>query len=187
MCIIPMHMAASAETPGSIPSGSATPGSTVGKQKNGRKPWIIIGALLLIAANVGFWFYRIKVQQRALPVMAATQSPAPEKSESVSLEPFIVNLAAGEGYLKVAMTLALRSPDPASQPGPKSKTVSHEVLESAVVRDTILSTLSSQDAGTLLTVEGKEALKKALKSALEAKAPGLDVSDVYFTEFLVER
>jgi flagellar protein FliL len=171
-----MHMAASAETPGSIPSGSA-----VGKQKNGSKPWVIVGALLLVGANVGFWFYRTKLQELVIPAIPAAQAPAPLQPESVPLEPFVVNLAAGEGYLKVAMTLAVRSP------AAKSKGSPHEVLESAVVRDTILSTLSAQDAGALLTIEGKEALKKTLKSALEAKAPGLDVSDVYFTEFLVER
>jgi flagellar basal body-associated protein FliL len=182
MCTIPMHMAASAETPGSIPSGSA-----VAKEKNGSKPWVIISVLLLIAANVGFWFYRIKVQERTVPVMAAAQAPAQQQSESVALEPFVVNLAAGEGYLKVAMTLVVRSPEPASQTAQKSKRAPHEILGSAVVRDSILSTLSAQDAATLLTVEGKEALKKALKSALEAKAPGVDVTDVYFTEFLVER
>ncbi|HEY4047994.1 MAG TPA: flagellar basal body-associated FliL family protein [Acidobacteriaceae bacterium] len=170
-------MAASAETSGSITSGSA-----VGKRKNASRAWVIIGALLLIGANVGFWFYRTKVQEGAIPITAAAQASAQPQSESVPLEPFVVNLAAGESYLKVAMTLAVRS-----RTTPKSRNTPHEVLESAVVRDTILNTLSAQDAGTLLTVQGKEALKKALKSALNAKDPSSGVKDIYFTEFLVER
>lgn len=186
MCTIPMHMAASADTPSPISSGSATPGPTARREKTGSKLWLTVGALLLIGANVGFWFYRIKTQERAVREMPALQASA-QSSESVPLEPFVVNLAGGDGYLKVAITLVVGNGEPRSRQAPKLKNTSQQGLESALVRDTILNTLSAQDAGTLLTVQGKEALKKALKSALDAKDPGHAVTDVYFTEFLVER
>lgn len=171
-------MSATAEISDSAGSSSAV------KARKDNRLWLITAAFLLIAANASFWFYRVKAQERAAQLRLATSVLEQVAPESIALEPFVVNLAGGEGYLKVALTIAVKRVASTNNTAPAS---AEQTLKSAAVRDTILSTLSAQDAGALLTTDGKAAVKEALKSALEAKAPMLSVSDIYFTEFLIER
>jgi flagellar basal body-associated protein FliL len=190
MCTIPGHMAATAENPGSTGSASPTSGLAVQQEKRSNKLWMVIGAMLLVGANAGFWFYRTKVQEHATRLAPSAMPATVQEQEpfkSVALQPFVVNLAGGDGYLKVAITLTVREAEHSNHPDPASKGASQEVLDSPAVRDVILSTLAAQDAGTLLTEEGKTALKRTLQADLNAKAPDFAFGNIYFTEFLVER
>ncbi len=56
----------------------------------------------------------------------------------------------------------------------------------ALVRDTILSVLATAQPEELLRVEGKHRLKEELLKALQERVPQLAVTNVYFTEFLVQ-
>ncbi len=57
----------------------------------------------------------------------------------------------------------------------------------AAVRDTVLTVVGQQTADSLLAANGKEHLKAALKSALAEHNANLKVSDVFLTDFLVQR
>jgi flagellar FliL protein len=55
------------------------------------------------------------------------------------------------------------------------------------VRDAILTVLTAGKAEALITPEGKAQLKKEVLAAVQQSVPDLDVREVYFTEFLVQR
>ena len=57
----------------------------------------------------------------------------------------------------------------------------------AAVRDTVLTVLGRQTADSLLATDGKEHLKSELKAALAEHNRDLKVTDVFFTDFLVQR
>jgi flagellar basal body-associated protein FliL len=114
----------------------------------------------------------------------ARPASAPESNAGVgstfALETFVVNLSgSGErAYLRVGITLGLSRP-----PSSRNK---EEGIPVALVRDTILSVLSTARPEQLLQPEGKRQLKAEILQALKDRAPQLGVEDVYFTEFLVQ-
>lgn len=110
---------------------------------------------------------------------SATQGTNDAKVKSVlHLETFVLNLADPDtkSYLRVGVDLGLRTVPAKDEPPPV-----------ALVRDTILTVLARARAEEVETPEGKERLKMALRGALRQRAPALEVEEIYFTEFLVQR
>jgi len=110
---------------------------------------------------------------------SATKSGAGSKVEAVlHLETFVLNLADPEAksYLRVGIDLGLARPLAKEEPSPV-----------ALVRDTILGVLARATAEEVEAPDGKDKLKRLLLEALRQRAPELEVEEVYFTEFLVQR
>jgi len=108
------------------------------------------------------------------------------------LQPLVVNLADGNGktYLRAAITIrVLVSPEirQAQAKEDKSKEFSGIDGNDAAIRDTMLEVLGRQTAEGLMVAGGKEHLKAELKTAFSDRNPELKVTDVFFTEFLVQR
>ncbi len=92
------------------------------------------------------------------------------------LETFVVNLnGSGRSYLRIGISLGL-SHAPARK----------EDLPVAIVRDTIVSTISAVKPEEVAQPEGRGKLKSEILQALKERLPQLGVEDVYFTEFLVQ-
>ncbi len=143
--------------------------------------------LLLAGAAGGYWMGHAGIGLPGLSLAhASTKSTAGERRaaalQEVALDPFLVNLAGGQGYLKLAMTLGMDQ-----NPAAGASNEPPALARSALVRDAILQTLSSQNEDALLTGEGRDALKQTLRAALKTAAPGLPLEQIYFTEFLVQR
>jgi flagellar basal body-associated protein FliL len=158
-------------------------------KKNNQSLLLVVGVLLLAVAGAGFWFYRTKMNPSHAAPAANSSKPAENAAvQAVTLEPFLANLSGGEGYVKVTITLSVHK-TASTLEGAKEKAAdaSATLLQSAIVRDTILADLSTQTAGVLLTAEGKAALKTTLKSDLTTKVPGLSLDNLYFTDFLVQQ
>jgi flagellar protein FliL len=126
------------------------------------------------------------------PTIAKSESTAAPSTHGVVLEPMVVNLAdeGGKTYLRLGLTLRVLDPEvkkgeKAKEEQPKEgKTVSDA---DAAVRDTALEVLGHQTAETLLAAQGKEQLKTELKTAIAQRNPELKVTEIFFTEFLVQR
>jgi flagellar FliL protein len=97
------------------------------------------------------------------------------------LEPFVVNLTDPEEnhFLRVGIDLGLEKPLAA-----KGKDGGAPI---ARIRDCILCVLSTWRSDALLAMDGKQKLKDEILRALQDRVPELGATEVYFTEFLVQR
>jgi len=60
-------------------------------------------------------------------------------------------------------------------------------VPTAHIRDVILRVLTTYQSNDLLAPAGKMRLKQQLLESLQAAIPELEVQEVYFTDFLVQR
>lgn len=149
------------------------PTKTQSKARSSRKGFVFF-ALVVVGLAVGFWFWST---HRAGPAVLAGASH-PVKG-SLHLETFVLNLAdSGQrSYLRVGIDLGLGRELGRGENAPPV----------GEVRDTILGVLAQSRVDDLLTAAGKAKLKEDLLHALQERVPGLEVEEVYFTEFLIQR
>ncbi len=156
---------------GKAPLGTATPVAGVPKKKAAGKKKYSYFLVVLVVAAAGIYFWM-------RPSASTSAAATAEVENTLALETFVVNLdgAGQRAYLRVGITLGM------SHAVPRKR----EDVPVALLRDTILSVLSSAQPDQLLASEGKEKLKADLLKALQERAPSLGIEDVYFTEFLVQ-
>lgn len=152
---------------------------------------VVAGIVIAVSAVTGALYFLVHSGRFPIQISAAPSAkPASStKTRTVILAPLLVNLAdsSGAAYLRVAVTLALVDKVPVQHgKGEEAKTTA-ENDASPSVRDTVLTVLSGQTSETLLGADGKNRLKKELKSAIAQHNPEIEVSDIFFTEFLVQR
>ncbi|HUL15567.1 MAG TPA: flagellar basal body-associated FliL family protein [Terriglobales bacterium] len=155
---------------------------SVAPKRKSSLPLLLVVVLLGFGGGGGAAWY---VMQRGRSAEAAQTAEADQPPKYiVALEGFTVNLADSEDnhFLRVTMDLGIdRLPEGADREKPAS------AVPIARIRDSVLSVLTVCRADPLLTPEGKEQLKKNLLQALRRDVPELDVREIYFTEFLVQR
>jgi flagellar FliL protein len=146
-------------------------------KKSPRRIFLIIGlAVVALAGAGGFLFLR-----RAKAATPRAEEPAPAEVKAIlHLETFTVNMNDPEQktYLRIGIDLGLSSAPKGEGKGP---------APTALVRDTILSILTAAKPEEVTNSEGKKQLKERLLEALQQRAPELEVREVYFTEFLMQR
>jgi flagellar protein FliL len=137
---------------------------------------ILVALIALGGGGAGAYFY---LQKSGTATAAAP--PPPEEPGITALDPFIVNLAdpGGHRFLRVSLRLVLAS-----------KHSAEELKEDEVglmrARSSILELLTQQTADHLVTPEGKAELKKAIIERAGHALEHVKVSDVLFTEFVVQ-
>ncbi len=150
-----------------------------------KTPWLLIVLLLIAtvgAAVGGTYFYMSGGEPEAGIETAETEPPPPPpKPVFVSVEPFTVNLNDNRGRI-LYVGVSLKVADEAA-----ATRVSEHMPQ---VRNRILMTLTSQEADTLTTLEGKQALARTLRATVSepfaADAEPLGVGEVLFTNFIVQ-
>jgi flagellar basal body-associated protein FliL len=145
--------------------------------KSGSKVGLIL--LLNVVLIGGFLVYLFAFNRPA----ASSQAPAPaaqgaDPGPLVSLDNFIVNLADLDAnrYLKVGLTFELNVPE-ASEAFRKRE---------PLVKDAIIQLASNMTFKQVRTQQGKEALRTSLLARLEAVLGSKMVSNIYYTEFVVQ-
>jgi flagellar basal body-associated protein FliL len=153
-----------------------TPAPAPAQKKS--KTLLFVGlAVVLVAGGAGWFFLGRK--------NVAAKSGASAPVTILHLDKFIVNLADTDrdAYLRVGIDLSVTA-----MPQPKSgKDDGKGAGPVPEIRDTILGVLSTYHSSDLLTPTGKTQLKNSLIAALNSKVAGLEVRDIYFTDFLVQR
>jgi len=132
-----------------------------------------MSAIVIVLLGAGGWLWSRR--NSAPAVEAGSQSGV---KSTLHLDSFVVNLADPDqrSYLRVGIDLGL------------GRVIGKDdSVPVALVRDAILGVLSQKTAEDLLGAQGKEKLKDDLQQALNQRAPELDVREVYFTEFLIQR
>jgi flagellar FliL protein len=108
----------------------------------------------------------------------------------MALEPLLVNLAdsSGSAFLRAGITLEVA--DAPTEKGKEAKNLEAKPQSrdtDAALRDTAIAVLGRQTSDQLLTPGGKDRLKSELKAAFAEHNRQLQVADLFFTEFLVQR
>ena len=151
---------------------------------------VALGVVTSVSILGGLMYYllrsgKVPIHAVAAPTIEATST---QKTHSVALEPLLVNLAdsSGGAYLRVALTLEILNGSGVKEEK-STEPKGAEKDTSAAVRDTVLSVLGRQRSDVLLAANGKEQLKKELRTAIAEHNPDVKLKDVFFTEFLVQR
>jgi flagellar FliL protein len=149
-----------------------------------KKKLMIIAAaalLLIVGAGGGAWFFHgSKAQHSDKPAKEQHKPATPPVF--MALETFTVNLQGEDmqQFLQVNMTLQVADEATAEQ----LKTNMPQV------RNRLLLLLSSKKAAEILTVEGKKKLSTEIVQQIQEpftpNGPKHDVSDVFFTSFVVQ-
>jgi flagellar protein FliL len=134
-----------------------------------------VGLVVIAAVAVGGAMYGLFGPRFALRGRAA-QSHQPPKLGFVDVKELTLRLADtdAEHYIRMTPVLAVAASD--------QETVEDRI---PIVRDRIVSIVSSRTSTVLATPQGEARLKKDLIDALH-KEFGDDVVDVYFSGYLVE-
>jgi flagellar basal body-associated protein FliL len=149
------------------------PDPQVSPAPRSKKKLGMLAVVLVVVLSSGGMFFWLR------PVHSTSAAEPGSVQSTLALETFVVNLSgSGErAYLRVGISLGLSHP---------LATRNQDAVPMALVRDTVLSVLSSAQPERLLQAEGKRQLKAELLRVLQERVPELGVQDVYFTEFLVQ-
>lgn len=148
--------------------------------KGGSKKMLIVGAIVLaIAAGGGFWW--TQAAGHAEEAEGKPKRKAQASQGLIKLEPFVVNLADGAGtrFLRTTLQLVI-------EPAEAVEDVSKNDVKMLQLRSTLLELLAEQQASSLVTPEGKAAMKAALISRAQEVLEDWEIADVLFAEFVVQ-
>lgn len=158
------------------------------QKKSGKMKWVILAVLLLLLAGGGaaaYWFLMGPGAASDDAPQEQTQAgddPATPEAEFipeiVTLQPFIVNLAdpLGRRFLRMTLDVEVVNGDAVA------------VVQGATsrIRDAIILLLAGKSFTDLASMEGKITLKNEIVERLNQIIGGGRVSNVYFTEFVVQ-
>ena len=143
---------------------------------------IIILFLVLILGAGGFfgWSFFMKKEANSKESEVTVKPKKDEVKISFPLKSFIVNLmdssGSGRRYLKVTMELETDSEE--------NKSIIEKNISK--LRDAIIMILSSRSFKDISSIEGKIELKRSLMMKINEVIGDNLVSNIYFTEFVVQ-
>jgi flagellar FliL protein len=148
-------------------------GAAAAPKKKSKMKLIVIGLVAVALGGGGVYAMR-----------RPASAPAAEVSTSrglVAFDPFVVNLAdpGGSRFIRVTLSLVVNDEKVASK-------ISDTPVSLKEARSAILELLSEQNSAGLVTPEGKQALKKAIIERVSKIFSDAKVTDVYFSEFVVQ-
>ncbi len=166
----------STDTPTTTDAASAPPAP----KKSRRFLWIGLTIAVLMLGGGGAGYYWMNSQAATGEAEAEAEPAEPLHQTLIPFDSFVVNLADSGGgrFLRVSLSLVVDDEE------------SVETLEDPVtkirVRSAILELLAQQSAASLITPEGKTALKQSITEQSRKAAPEVQVSNVFFSEFIVQ-
>jgi len=160
------------------PKADAAPADAGVPKKSKSKLIPIIGVVILLAGGGGggYWWWSHRAPAEAKPVAAD-----PADAGIVSFDPFVANLAdeGGTRFVRASMKLVIEGAE-------KAKEVEENAVERAQMQSAILEVLTVHTAEQLVTPEGKTALKQEILERAGHVLHDTKVTDVLFTEFVVQ-
>jgi flagellar FliL protein len=159
-------------------------------QKKKKKPILMIAVILvvLIVGGAGAFFFLNKGSSNSAKntqtKSASSESVMNDKNVHIkNLPSMIINLAdtSGDRYLKISLALVMNGKEK-----PKGSESSGDTLEDAAIKNAIITVISTKTSDTLLTLSGKEELKKQLIKAINSALGEDAVRDIYFTDFIIQ-
>jgi len=146
---------------------------------------LIAGAAVLVLVGAGgggywWWSHRAPADPKA-KAEEKVEPHTPEDAGVVGFEPFVANLAdeGGTRFLRASLKLVVAGAETA-------KEVEENAVEHAILQSAILEILTVHTAEQLVKPEGKAALKKEILEKTGHVLHSAKVTDVLFTEFVVQ-
>jgi flagellar protein FliL len=155
------------------PVADEKPAKKKGKSK---LPLMLIVLVVLGGGGGGAWWWMNRGAAEAAPA----EIPLSERG-LITFEPFMANLAdeGGSRFLKANIQLVVED-------AAKALHASETPTVMSRVRSDILELLTEQQAPDLVTPEGKQKLKAAIKERAAHALEHTEVIDVLFSEFVVQ-
>ena len=146
-----------------------------GGKKKGPPMMVIMAVFAVVVLGAAFFMV-----QKASAKQKGAEVKKVEKGPVLSLDEFLVNLAdsGNDHFLKVTVGLEL---DKA-----KGKTPEALKEDTPLIRDAVLSSLSSKTRDQVASDSGREKLKAEIKKKVNAGLGEDDVQGVYFTNFVTQ-
>lgn len=159
------------------------------KKKGGKLKWIILLLVLLLLAGGGgaaYWFLMgpgaASEEDAQEQEGDQTGEQAPPRTdfvpEIVTLDPFVVNLADPLGRRFLRMTLDVEVLN--------RQAIAEVQRNNSRIRDAVILLLAGKSFADLASMEGKITLKNQIVERLNQIVGGGRVTNVYFTEFVVQ-
>ena len=151
-------------------------GETEGAAVKKKPPlMIIIAVFAVVVLGAGFF-----VVQKVSAKSKGPQVKKVEKGPVFSLDEFLVNLSdpGSDHFLKVTVGLELNKE--------KGKTPETLKEDTPLIRDAVLSSLSSKTRSQLAPESGREKLKEDIKKKVNEALGEDDIQGVYFTNFVTQ-
>jgi len=164
-----------------------------GEEKSkGSKLWILIAVLIfLVTGDLTFravsFFKGRQPAAAGVPEQAVgkdkagapTSNKKAEIKSTLSLDPFLVNLADKDEVRFVKATFQLGLTEEVGES-------TNRAPLSAAIRDAIITILTSKTAAQMLTPEGKDKLREEIRDRVNEAAPKMSVGEVYIVDFVVQ-
>jgi flagellar protein FliL len=151
--------------------------------KSKRKLILIVALLLVVVGGGAGTVAVLKMKSAAPSGKDATKEAHVVEVEPgmVSLEPFVTNLAGGDGdrYIKCTVRIEFEHHDEAEK-------IKASEIAITRLRDRILTVLAGQHFDAVVTAEGKEQLRAEIHKQVEGAVEGAKILEIYYTEFLVQ-
>jgi len=156
---------------------SDTPAAAAGGKK--KTPNVLVLALLgvlVVGGGAGAYMYIQKGKGDGQAALAPPPDPGVAR-----LEPFVVNLAdpGGRRFLRATLSLVFEQKEAA-------KEFDEDEVARTRARAAVLELLAEQVADTLVTPGGKTALRQHIAARASEALEHTKVTDVLFTEFVVQ-
>jgi flagellar FliL protein len=161
-------------------SDEKTP-ETAPKKKRRKLLWLAPLVLLLAGVPAGAYFWMHRAAVNAGEGGGGKEPAKPDHSGVMPIEPFTVNLADKDTprFLRITMSLVIDNKDEIEE-------LRKDALKQARLRSSLLELLTQQLADHLTSPDGKTELKHAIaERATDALKP-LKVTDVLFSDFVVQ-
>jgi len=154
-----------------------------GAPRKRSKLWIVIGAGVLVLLLGGLSFFAMPYIRGAHGDKSKAKEAEAAKKEEVkatlSLEPFLVNLADPEASRFVKTTFQLGLAEEFKEEGGGASSI-------PAMRDSIITLLSTKTSDQILTAEGKVKLREEIKARVNKLSPKIKVVEVYIVDFVVQ-
>ncbi|MCW3061586.1 MAG: fliL [Capsulimonas sp.] len=150
-----------------------------GSAATGKKSPVIMIAIVavILLAIIGTFLVTKSVSAKSKGVAAKKHV---EHGPVMTLDEFLVNLAdnSGDHFLKVTVGVEIN----------KEKGVSEEAMKEkvALIRDAIVTSLSSQTREDVATPKGRDLLKLEMKKRINEQLGDDLIKGVYFTNFVTQ-
>lgn len=164
-------------------SAPAAPPADAAKKGGGRNKLVMIGGVVLALAGGGFYYYKTQATAHAEEEAAApaAKQVSPKERGLVSFDPFVANLAdeGGRRFVRVTVQLVVADAMQAAE-------MEEIPVLKMQARAIILELLGTQLADSLVTPEGKVALRQAIAERVAEALHEIEVVDVLFSDFVVQ-